>query len=299
VGGGLSTGCSTAAVCTHGVRVTRVRLSAARMTKDRRELFSGSAQYYARYRLGYPKELFDELIGAFELNKSKRVLDIGCGTGQLALPLAQYVKEVVGLDIERDMLEEAERQADAHNISNIRWVHERAEDIPDALGKFHLSTMGTSFHWMEQEIVLRRIYNVTERGGGVAIISNKGLSAWTDVQKQDETWKEKRKQVIQKYLGEKRRAGTGFYNEPKKRFEDLLEESLFTRTARWAYEWNYEWDISSIIGNLYSTSYASRKLLGDRCEDFEKDLADELLKANPDGRFIDHIYTEALLAWKD
>ncbi|WP_353615266.1 MULTISPECIES: class I SAM-dependent methyltransferase [unclassified Mycobacterium] len=45
------------------------------------------------------------------LDGAGRLLDLGCGTGQLALPLAGHVTEAVGVDPEADMLTEATRQA--------------------------------------------------------------------------------------------------------------------------------------------------------------------------------------------
>lgn len=266
------------------------------MEKDNRELFKGVAWHYARYRVEYTNELFEELVQVFQLDKTNRILDIGCGTGQLTIPLASYVKEAVGLDIETDMLDEARRRASEKKVENVRWVNEQAENISNKLGLFRLSTFGASFHWMQQESVLNNIYDITEKGGGIAIISNQGASVWYDTQ--EEPWKEKRKEVIQKFLGEKRRAGVGLYKEPEKRFEELLEDSPFEQNTRWTHDWSYKWDIHSIIGNLFSTSFASKKLFGDKVEEFEQELTEELLKINPEGKFTDSICTEALLAWK-
>ena len=50
-------------------------------------LFEGAAAYYARYRPKYPMAMFDRLVDRFDLGTLSSVLDLGCGTGQLALPL--------------------------------------------------------------------------------------------------------------------------------------------------------------------------------------------------------------------
>ncbi|WP_407562886.1 methyltransferase domain-containing protein [Streptomyces sp. 184] len=74
--------------------------------------FSGDvAEYYAQYRPGYPPEVVDVLQAAFALTAEDAVLDLGCGTGQLAVPVASRVGSVIGMDPEPDMLRFARRAA--------------------------------------------------------------------------------------------------------------------------------------------------------------------------------------------
>ena len=47
------------------------------------DLFAGTAWHYARYRPGYPQAFFDDLARQFRLDGTGRLLDLGCGTGQL------------------------------------------------------------------------------------------------------------------------------------------------------------------------------------------------------------------------
>ena len=52
-----------------------------------------------------------------------RVLDMGTGTGVLAIEAAQKADFVIGVDINKDALEYAKKKAAAMNISNIKFVH--------------------------------------------------------------------------------------------------------------------------------------------------------------------------------
>ncbi|KAB1063981.1 class I SAM-dependent methyltransferase [Salibacter halophilus] len=51
--------------------------------------------------------------------KPKTVLDFGCGTGRLAIPFAKIADEVVGLDVSKDMLSEAEKNTARYDVKNL------------------------------------------------------------------------------------------------------------------------------------------------------------------------------------
>ncbi len=267
----------------------------AKQCMSNNRLFTGTACYYAKYRAGYPQEFFDFVIKTFELKGDGRLLDAGCGTGQIAFPLAQHVAEVVALDPEEEMLAEAKRQAKQAGALNISYVQRKAEDISADLGTFRLTTMGASFHWMEQAVVLQKIYAVTERRGGVVIVSDSS-SPWRDADA--ERWKEVRKELVQKYLGEQRRAGDRHYTKPQESFEDQLNESPFGRYEEWTHDYERTWSLEAAINFLYSTSFASRRLFGDRLEAFENELREALLALEPAGVFKEQVRVQALFARK-
>ena len=54
--------------------------------------------------------------------ESRRALDYGCGEGRLALPLAQRCAHVYGLDVEPEVLRQADRNAKGLNVSNVEWM---------------------------------------------------------------------------------------------------------------------------------------------------------------------------------
>lgn len=265
---------------------------------DERELFKGTAYYYARYRPGYPPKFFDFVARYFQLDGRGQLLDLGCGTGQLAIPLAKHVEEVVGLDIEPEMLEVAAQEAEKRGVKNIKWVLRSAEDIGKDMGVFRLTTIGAAFHWMEQAMVLEKIYELTEKGGGLAIVSDSSSPWRNGYERNKERWKKVRKEIVQKYLGEKRRAGDSFYAEPKEKFEDLLNASPFGGYEEWTHEYTRTWIVGEVINFLYSTSFASRRLFGDKVSEFEEELKRELLKLEPGGTFTESVRLQVLLAKK-
>ncbi len=84
-------------------------------------LFEGTARYYACYRRNYPSEVIDLLHNRFNLNSLTHVLDLGCGTGQLAIPLAARSIAVHALDPDFEMLSEGLRAEQQNNVRGIAW----------------------------------------------------------------------------------------------------------------------------------------------------------------------------------
>ncbi|KAB8191566.1 methyltransferase domain-containing protein [Nonomuraea phyllanthi] len=148
------------------------------MTSD--GLFAETAAYYARFRPGYPEMFFEDVVRRFRLDGTGRLLDLGCGTGQLGIPLAAHVAEVVGMDPEPGMLAEAARLAAARAVGNASWVLGGSADLPGTLGRFRLVAMGRSFHWMDRERVLEAldgmVEGMVEGDGGLVIAGDACLA---------------------------------------------------------------------------------------------------------------------------
>lgn len=71
-----------------------------------------------------------QLVEATAVGSSDRVLDVGCGTGNVAITAARRGAEVTGLDISPSMLERARRNADVADVGEIAWREGTATDLP-------------------------------------------------------------------------------------------------------------------------------------------------------------------------
>lgn len=70
-------------------------------------------------------ELINNLKEKFDLEDNyffDNILDFGCGTGRLVIPFSDYAKKVVGIDISQPMLDEAEKNLAARNITNVDLI---------------------------------------------------------------------------------------------------------------------------------------------------------------------------------
>ncbi len=264
------------------------------MTGDRSNLFAGAAWYYARYRPGYPESFFRHVIARFALDRTARLLDLGCGTGQLALPLSPHVAEVVGIDPDPEMLAEAAAQAATMGIDNVRWVQGGDRDLDrlaSDLGIFRAVTMGRSFHWMDRAATLRSLDRMIDWGGGV-VLAGEDERIWNV----SGVWQEAVRGAIQRWLGATRRAGSGMYAVPEDPFEEALARSAFARVERYATMYQRTVTVNALIGYLYSTSYCSPALLGDNRAAFEADLRQTLHPLAPDGSLTEAVELVAYLA---
>lgn len=265
---------------------------------DHGSLFSGTAYYYRKYRRPYPSAWIEQIVRYFNLDGKGALLDLGCGTGELTVPLSRHVARALGLDPSADMLEQAAIRAQETGVKNCTWIHDKAENMSAALGPLRLVTSGVSFHWMQTQLVLQKSYDLLEEGGGLAIVID---ASPVRGKSKTEPWKAKRKEIIEKYLGPARRAGTALYADfvPERMpVEVCIEASPFRTFEKFVYEYETRRTIDEILGFLYSTSYSAKKHFGDEASNFEQEIRDELLKLVPSGVFVEPGHAELFMAKK-
>lgn len=257
------------------------------------DLFVGAARYYARYRLPYPESLFDLLVDRFELAQTSRVLDLGTGTGQVAIPLAMRCGEVVAIDISPEMIAEGARAAAAAGVTNLRWAVMAAEMLPETLGPCQLVTIGAAFHWMDRDAVLDRVRHLLAPGGGIALMGMQTI--WGA----PEPWAQVVMATIRRWLGAERRAGVGVHRVTRasehRPFPELLADAGFSGVESGEYRYIHRWELEQMIGYLYSTSYCRPDLLGEDRPAFEADLRRSLLALNAEGWFDQEIWADYTL----
>ncbi|MGL3104432.1 class I SAM-dependent methyltransferase [Bradyrhizobium sp. BR 1432] len=134
-------------------------------------IFEGAAFYYARYQPEYPHELFRSLSEHLLLTPESRVLDLGCGTGQIGLGLAPGVGHVDCVDPNRAMLGEADRLSSERGLLNISLIESTAEEMDSGLTGYQGATIASAFHWMDRSLVLETLDRRLLSSGKVAIIT--------------------------------------------------------------------------------------------------------------------------------
>ncbi|NOU74997.1 methyltransferase domain-containing protein [Paenibacillus sp. LMG 31458] len=257
------------------------------------DLFKGTAWYYSRYRPIYPSSLLRFLVNKFSLNGEGRLLDLGCGTGQLTLKFNDWFQEIIGVDTEPEMLNEALHLSNVNRVDNACWLQGRAEERSSDWGSFRLMLIAKAFHWMDRESILEILYNSSDDNGGIAIID------YNNEKYEPLHWKLKVAEIVKVWLGDERRAGNSTYTPPKERFEDTITKSRFRDVERNVLpSYSYNWTVDTILGNLYSTSYASKRFFGENLEKFENDLKSALLDIDSSGVFTEELSVSVITAFK-
>jgi ubiquinone/menaquinone biosynthesis C-methylase UbiE len=101
------------------------------------------------FRPPYPGELIERL-STLASSVDASVLDLGCGTGDIARPLAAHVGRVTAVDPSAAMVD-AGRAAPGGDAPNIEWVQSTAEQF-DFNDDFSLLVTAESIHWMDLDM---------------------------------------------------------------------------------------------------------------------------------------------------
>jgi SAM-dependent methyltransferase len=255
-------------------------------------LYSGSAPHYVRGRPPYSAELAETVRAELDLDGTGRLLDVGCGPGPLALALAPLFAETIGVDPDAEMLAEAERLARERGHANVRFVRGLAEELGSLVdGRFRAVSFGQSFHRVERERVAEWVYDALEPGGALVlvapIVEGRPVPASPGPPSIPHA---ALVAIVERYLGARRRSGSGFSALPQDRWEDVLAGTRFAGSLRTLFcpgVPDLIRDAEEVLSGYLSLSWCAPHLFGDRLAAFAADVRAELGRHSPDGRFWD------------
>jgi SAM-dependent methyltransferase len=120
-----------------------------------------------RYRPPYPQQAIQVLIDLAKV-APRTVLDVGCGTGDLARRLAGQVDRVDAVDASEAMLAVG-RQLPGGDHPRLRWQL-AAVETARLTPPYALVMAGESLHWMDWPVVCARFDGVLTSGGVLAVV---------------------------------------------------------------------------------------------------------------------------------
>ncbi|WP_344212481.1 class I SAM-dependent methyltransferase [Nonomuraea bangladeshensis] len=245
--------------------------------------FSGAAPYYARHRLDHGEEAIAHVAAV--LGRDATVLDLGCGPGTVAIPLAPHVREVLAVDPDPEMLAEGRRRG-AH-LPNVRWLSGDSTGLA-ALPPFGHVVMGRSFHWMDRRAVLAELDRLLPPDGVVVLL---GPSR----QPPEDPWEPAMRRVRARF-GVGKQPASGTYQATGLHHHDVLAASPFSDLTTACWERPVTSGLDTVLGLQFSYSYSTPTYLGERLEAFVEDARRELLADNPSGEWEHVRQTEVVVA---
>jgi SAM-dependent methyltransferase len=137
------------------------------------EVFNEIAEEYDRHRPTYPDALIDRACEVGDLGPGARVLEIGCGTGQLTRSLLARGLRVTAIEPGERLIARAREQLG--NGEEVEFVNQHLEDAPLPHAHYSAAFSGSAIHWVDPDVSWRTTADALVDGGTLALISYFGL----------------------------------------------------------------------------------------------------------------------------
>ncbi|WP_018722320.1 class I SAM-dependent methyltransferase [Salinispora fenicalii] len=247
-------------------------------------IFHGTVGFYRQFRPDIPEAVADILDAAVPAGSPRRLLDVGTGVGLVVEALRGRFDDIIAIDPDPEMLAAAENALRPRLPANaqLRLEEITAEEFtPPAGWQADLVAICRTFHWLDQARVLNQLDAQISPDGVVAIFADK--SFWVA----HHDWELAVRRVIQDFLGEERRAGSGTFHEHRRPDIQALRDSPFNQVEEFVVPVHRTWTANSILGYLHSTSFAEPELFGDRLNEFDNAVRAALAQCTDTDTFIE------------
>jgi ubiquinone/menaquinone biosynthesis C-methylase UbiE len=136
-------------------------------TRMKATWMSGNYETFAKYM--EPGAL--EILASWQIQPGSKLLDVGCGAGQLTIPVARAGVRATGVDIATNSLEQARARATAEGLK-VQFDEGDAEQLPYADASFDtvVSLVGAMFA-PRPERVVAELTRVCRPGGRIMMVN--------------------------------------------------------------------------------------------------------------------------------
>jgi ubiquinone/menaquinone biosynthesis C-methylase UbiE len=120
---------------------------------------------------GFMRQSGEAVAKSLEIRPPVRVLDLGCGDGTTAIPLARTGAQVTGIDIARNLVEAGNKRAAAAGLSKLKFQEGDAcnlAGVPDHSFDLTISVFGAMFAPKPFDVA-KEMVRVTKPGGSIVM----------------------------------------------------------------------------------------------------------------------------------
>jgi SAM-dependent methyltransferase len=149
------------------------RINHGTLARSYGKVFNEVAIEYDRNRPAYPDALLDQACEVAGLREDARVLEIGCGSGQLTRGLLARGLRVTALEPGDRLIRIAEQKL--RDAGEVEFVHARLEDVDLPTESYEAVFSASAIHWVDPDQGWRRIAEALAPGGTLALIQYFGL----------------------------------------------------------------------------------------------------------------------------
>lgn len=133
------------------------------------EMFNQAAEYYDKYRPGYPEEIIDSLISVTGITEGSDLLEIGCGSGKATEHLTGNSFNILGIDPGEDLVRIGNER---FKNESVHFAKGRFEEYDFEQKKFDVVYAAQSFHWVPQPIGYQKCADALKDNGYIALFWN-------------------------------------------------------------------------------------------------------------------------------
>ena len=137
------------------------------------QVFDEIAAEYDRHRPAYPDELIDQACRVAGIGSGDRVLEVGCGSGQLTRGLVARGLHVTALEPGKSLIALARQNLEG--AGEVEFVNAQFEDALLPREQFAAVFSASAFHWVDPKVSWQRAADVLVPGGTLALVQYCGI----------------------------------------------------------------------------------------------------------------------------
>jgi SAM-dependent methyltransferase len=215
--------------------------------------FAGrTAVSYRRYRRDVPDAVVQTLVERAGAGPDDLGVDVGSGTGQLAVPLARRIGTLLAVEPETAMLALLRQRGRDDGVANLLCVLAADTDlglVTEVVGQgtCALVTVANALHWMDADQFFGSARRLLRPAGVLAVVTH-GVPLWLG----DTDWAAALRRFLERWLGAGAGTSCGTDARTLRERSAAMEAAGFDALDLAAHSYDAPVDAEYVIGHLYS-----------------------------------------------
>jgi SAM-dependent methyltransferase len=253
-------------------------MSEVTVTPQSIQLHSEQSNYY-KWRTPYVPKLFQDVCAELNISKNARLMDLGCGTGEVATHLSKFASKVYAIDGSKEMI------AQAKPIDNVEYqVVDLNNSDPVNIETVQHMFFGRCIHWFP-ESTLRRLSEACMHPNGKIVVCS---TQWSPVG----DWGEDYLRIKQKFSPFKQSLDRKLDHSGQSNLGDAGFRPLKKYTA----PANLHVNAKFMVNHAMSTSYGENLIhLKNKFSEFEQEVTQHLLKFEQENKIVMGVKSWAII----